>query len=290
MKFWKRVQRVFNPPNKWNHDAFLLSFPKCGRTWLTLQLGRAISKHFALDVPNLLKLSVFPSLNAAIPSVRITHDDQPHRKRPNELTTTKKKFAGRKVIFMVRDPRDVLVSYYFHKSKREKERDFWWFQKKRRETHTPFKGTLSEFLNVDIGGFDTILRYYNIWAENRNMPAQFLVVRYEDMKSEPARVLRQVLNFVGLECITDDEVHEAIEYARFENMQKLEAGAQAASYKLKPGDKNDPDSFKVRKGKAGGFLECFTPAEIEMLNGKMAAMLTDYYGYEPNVKSVPATP
>lgn len=282
MRFIDRIKRVFVRPNKYNHAAFLFSYPKCGRTWLNLQMGRAISQHFKVNYPNIMRLGEMAKLNPQIPSIRLTHEDQPHRKRPDELTKVKSRFAGKKVIFMVRDPRDVFVSYYFHKSKREKPRSFWWFQKKRRETHTPFSGSLSDFLKEDIGGFDTIIRYYNIWAENKNLPKEFMIVRYEDMKKDPNTVLRKVLDFVGLECITDAEVADAVEYAKFENMKKIESGNAVGSYKLKPGDKNDNDSYKVRKGKVGGYIEYFTPEEIELLNKKMADNLTPLYGYSPN--------
>ena len=278
--FKKLVKKLVTRP-KMAYDAFLLSYPKCGRTWLTLQVARAIQQHFHVDVPNILKLSVMADKCRDIPYIRVTHDDQPHRKRPNELTRSKSKYAGRKVIFMVRDPRDVLVSYYFHKSKREPERDFWFFQKKRKETHSRFKGTLSEFLDVQIGGFDTILEYYNIWAENRTVPKDFLIVKYEDMHADPKAVLRRVLDFLGLSAITDAEIAEAVEYASFQNMQKLEAGKQMQSYKLKPGNINDADSFKVRKGKVGGYANNLKPEEIELLNRKMAERLTPLYGYRP---------
>ena len=280
-KSLKKLRKKMTERRKMDYDAFLLSYPKCGRTWLTVQIGRALQQHFHVGVPNILKLSTMADRDKAVPYIRITHDDQPHRKRPDELTASKKKYAGKKVIFMVRDPRDVLVSYYFHKSKREPERKFWFFEKKRRETHSPFRGTLSEFLDVDIGGFDTILRYYNIWAECRKDPGALLVVRYEDMQADPCRELRRVLDFLGLDAITDDEIAEAVEFASFQNMRMLESGEQAQSYKLKPGDKNDGDSYKVRRGKVKGYVDYLQPEEIETLNRKMASTLTDFYGYEP---------
>lgn len=278
----KKLRKKFTERQRWDFDVYLLSYPKCGRTWLTLQLGRAISQHYGVEVPNLLKLSTFGEQIPEVPHIRLTHDDQPHRKRPHELSTTREKLAGKKVILMVRDPRDVIVSYYHHKSHREPLRDFWWFQGKRKETHSRFQGTLAEFLEQEIGGFDTLLRYYQIWLEARHTPKDFMLLRYEDMQADPAGQLRRVLDFMGLGQITDAEVKEAVEYASFHNMRKIEAGEEVKSFKLKAGDVNDPNSFKVRRGKVGGYRDELTPAQIAGLERKMAAGLSAFYGYEPN--------
>lgn len=281
-KHGRKIRKKLTERGRWDFDVYLLSYPKCGRTWLTLQIGRAISQHYGLDVPNLLKLSTFGERIPGVPHIRLTHDDQPHRKRPHELSATREKFAGKKVILMVRDPRDVIVSYYHHKSHREPLRDFWWFQGKRKETHSRFTGTLAEFLDEPIGGFDTLLRYYQVWGEARHTPAAFLLLRYEDMQADPAGQLRRALDFMGLSAITDAEVKEAVEYASFHNMRKIEAGEEVRSFKLKPGDPNDPNSYKVRRGKVGGYRDELTPEQIERLERKMAASLSAFYGYEPN--------
>jgi hypothetical protein len=278
----RKVRKKFTERQRWDFDVYLLSYPKCGRTWVTLQIGRAISQHFGLDVPNLLKLSTFGEAIAEVPHIRLTHDDQPHRKRPHELSASREKLAGKKVILLVRDPRDVIVSYYHHKSRREPLRDFWWFQRKRKETHSRFQGTLADFLAQDIGGFDTLLRYYAVWEQARHTPGAFLLLRYEDMQADPAGQLRRVLDFIGLARITDAEVKEAVEYASFRNMQKIEAGEEVKSFKLKAGDVNDPNSYKVRRGKVGGYRDELTPEQIARLEAKMAATLPAFYGYTPN--------
>lgn len=285
MGLWRNFRKLLKRRKKWQADFFLLSYPKCGRTWLTLQIGRAIEQHFGLESPDLLKLSAMTEGRADLPQIRVTHDSAPHRKRPHELPALKKKFAGRKVIFMVRDPRDVIVSYYFHKTRREKPRTFWFFQRRRRETHGPFTGTISEFLRFDIGGFDTLLRYYNLWAESRSLTADFLLVRYEDMHEDAERELRRVLDFLGLAEITDDEAREAVAFAAFDNMRKMEASEGTGSYKLKPADPSDDESFKVRKGKVGGYVDYLSDDDIAYLNRRMGETLSDIYGYEPNVKA-----
>lgn len=281
----RKLRKKLSERGRWDFDVYLLSYPKCGRTWLTLQIGRVLQQHYGVELPNLMKLSEFGKRIPEVPLIRLTHDDQPHRKRPHELSPTREKLAGKRVILMSRDPRDILVSYFHHKSKRERERDFWFFQKKRRATHSRFRGTLSDFLEVEIGGFDTILRYYNVWEQNRGVPKDFMLLRYEDMQADPVRELRRVIDFLGLSSIPDEVIEEAVEYASFQNMQRIESGAEVRSFKLKPGDVNDKNSYKVRRGKVGGYRDELTRDQVARLDARMAASFTAFYGYEPNLES-----
>jgi hypothetical protein len=68
-------------------------------------------------------------------------------------------------------------------------------------------------------------------------------------------------------------------------MRKIESCEEVKSFKLKPGDVADPNSYKVRRGKVGGYREDLTPAQIAALESKMAARLSPYFGYEPNTAS-----
>ncbi len=62
--------------------------------------------------------------------------------------------------------------------------------------------------------------------------------------------------------------------------------AGRGAYKLRPGDRNDEESFEVRKGKVGGYVEYLSADEIESLDRKMAETLSDFYGYKPCVPSM----
>lgn len=243
-------------------DVFLISFPKCGRTWLRLMIGKAIQFHFNLPDINILELHQFEKSNPSIPRILATHDDYPDWKRPDELTELKANYKHAKVIFLVRDPRDVVVSMYFHKKKREDSYD----------------GRLSEFLREQVGSLDTIIRYYNIWAENRNIPKDFLLVRYEDIHKNPQKELRRVLDFLGLQTINDEVINEAVKHASFENMHKMEKEDTFNSFRLRPTNKKDEESYKTRKGKVGGYVDYLNKEEIKYLNQSIGDTLR-LYGY-----------
>jgi hypothetical protein len=142
-----------------------------------------------------------------------------------------------------------------------------------------FDGELANFIHYEIGSFDTILAYYQIWAKNQHIPRDFLLIRYEDMKSNPSSELRRVLDFIGLCDINDLEVSEAVAYTSFENMRKMELEKRFQTGILNPGDPADQNSFKTRSGKNSGYYEYLSREEIEELTLKMSRNLPEMYGY-----------
>ena len=174
-----------------------------------------------------------------------------------------------------------MISIYFEKNKRLKA----YIDGERQEHHEfaerirPFEGDLHNYLYEPVGSFDTILKYYNIWAKNRHIPGDFLLVRYEDIHENPERELRRVLAFVGTDGVNDEVITEAIKFAAFDSMKKMEKNDKFIGTTLRPADKRDAESMKTRKGKVGGFVNYFSNDEIEYMNSKMRNSLSDYYGY-----------
>ncbi len=175
-------------------DVYLISYPKCGRTWLRLMIGKTIASHFSLpDDEDILFVRWKNRVHSLVPRITVVHDDRPMLRTPQELETSKSQYEGKKVIFLVRDPRDVVVSSYFEMSKRGAM-----FGDNPYENHKGvFEGSLQEFVFQKRSGIDTIIRYYNIWAEARSIPSGFLLVRYEDLRSDTARELRRIMDFLG---------------------------------------------------------------------------------------------
>ena len=259
-----------------NTDVYLISYPKCGRTWLRLMIGRAISQHYALpDDEQILFLNWKSKPHPDLPRITVVHDDHPMLKAPEELEISKDKYRDKKVIFLARDPRDVIVSSYFEAKKRSQL-----FGDNPHETRKPvFEGNFSEFLEQHRGSFDTILAYYNIWAENRYVPRDFLLVRYESLRADACSQLRQVLDFLGLNQIGEETIAEAVQFASFDHMRQMEAEGRFQSAVLNPADAKDQESYKTRKGKVGGYAGYLTSQQTEVLNRKMEA-LSDFYEYK----------
>ena len=227
-------------------DVYVFSFPKCGRTWLRVLLAKAISnaRGLPIELCSGLRLTEFSRVDPAIPTVVFWHDDQPGWRRAEELSGDKSDYRASKVVFLTRDLRDVLVSYYFQRTRR---------------VDNPFAGTLDEFIVEPRGGLSTCIEYWNIWHAARGIPRSFLLVSYEELARDTRGVLAKVVDFCGMPFGDDDAVFaDAVEYGLFENMRALELADAFRSEKLRPGDPADPESFKTRRGVVGGFRDYLT--------------------------------
>ena len=249
---------------EWRSDVALLSFPKCGRTWLRYMLGRALAQHHGLDTDNVLQLGDLAKRSPRIPRIIIDHDDDCGYKRPEQLRESKQKYHNKRVILLVRDPRDTIVSYYFHQTRRARL----------------FEGSIEDFVNDPRGSLETLLRYYKIWDANRTVPRGFLLVRYEDLKVDAARELRRILDFLGIEDVRDEVVQDAVAFASFENMRKREQAQADASRDLQPRVQNDTASYKTREGVVGGYRKHLDGALLEHVNRRIDAELPGWFGYQ----------
>ena len=245
-------------------DVLLISYPKCGRTWLTMLLAKAMAEHAGLSAFDPLENDLLGGDVPGLPHVRISHDDNPHWKTPRALERSKRRYRDKKILLLVRDPRDVVVSMYFERAKRERAYD----------------GTLHEFLQEERGSLATILAYYDVWARERGTPRGLCLVRYEDLRADTARELRRVLAFLGLPHVAAEHVAAAVAYGSFENMRSMEVGDVLQSGRLRPRDPSDPESYKTRKGKVGGYRDYLAPSEVEWMERRMREELDPWYGYE----------
>lgn len=249
----------------WQHyraSAYVLSYPGCGRTWLTLLIGKALIDEFAIEKGNPARLIELSRLRRGVPRVDVRHDGRPQLRRPEDVERDKSRFARKPVILLVRDPRDAIISYYFEASRRRGR----------------FTGTPAEFLRHPIGGLDTLLTYYNIWADSRAVPRSFCLVRYEDLHVDPVGVLDRVMRAVG--HVTPRGVLErAVDYSRFDKMRQIEK-AGFARPDIDRRQEGDDESYKARKGKVGGYREYLSPDDVAYLNRRIAERLSPFFaGY-----------
>lgn len=259
-------------------DAFVVSFPKCGRTWLRLLISRSIVKHFNIEVPEdnlgLIYIQYLSKYNSSIPKIVFEHDDDVFFKSPQELSTSKVEYKNNKVLHLVRDPRDVIVSSFFHK----KHRHNFSPNDKSRNSYMSYEGQIDDFVMEQIGSFNTLLNYYNIWHQNRDVPLDYMMLRYEDLYREPKKWLRQTLNFLEL-YVSDEAIEDAINYASFTNMRKMEEQQLFKSDVLKPADPSNPNTYKTRQKKLGGFTKHLNEETIAYMNRQIADNLSEVYRY-----------
>lgn len=250
---------------KWERaDVLVISPGKSGRTWLRVLVHQALALHF--DVP--FDVERMGRDREDVPYLVYTHElashlrDDPLARRLLGHSLVPATIADRKkVVQLARDPRDVIVSSFFHKTKRSRRVD----------------GTLSEFIRHPRFGIDGIVWVLNRWRERFREHPACLWLRYEDMKQDPAGELERVLAFLGIDA-TPEHVAEAVAFASFERMKEGEARNAFGTDKLRPGDSADPDSFKVRKGKVRGYLDHFEGEDLVYVD-RAVARLDPFYKY-----------
>jgi hypothetical protein len=231
-------------------DVFVVSYPKCGRTWLRVMVGKTLCEQFGLDDAKLFK-TVDLCRSAKILPTKFVHDGTGGVAgiKWYEQERDRSRFQDKKVALLVRDPRDVVVSSYFQVTKRMR-------------AHA---GSIREFVRDECFGIRSIVTMYEIWQENRHVPRDFLLLRYEEMHRDPGGCLRSLLRFMGLEHPDEAALAEAVRYGAFENMRRLELSG-TFSRKLSPPDPGDEESFKVRRGRVGGYVDYLSPDDIAFVD------------------------
>jgi hypothetical protein len=243
-------------------DYLIVSYPKCGRTWLRVILSHYYVERYGLQSGILLDFSNLHYLNREIPKIFFTHDIPHTVLSPQAIGTDKSAYYKRKLVFLVRDPRDVIVSMYFQRTRRDAN----------------YQGSLLEFVHGDVGGLRTLIRYYNIWAENLPRIDAALLLKYEDMRSDTVATLSRLLDFMG-HAADRDIARRAVEACSFDRMKEMERNKEYNRSWLKPGDVNDEESFKVRRGKIGGYADYLQGDELEKINQLIKQELAPVFGY-----------
>jgi hypothetical protein len=250
-------------------DALVLSIAKSGRTWLRVLINKYIS--LAYDVP--FEVDDMSGLKEGIPSIVYTHEAWSHR----TIATPKEYVLGtfnlpdsllfsKRLLFMYRDPRDTVVSLYFEATKRD------------RRTRGKLDLRMGDFIRDRRFGIYSVVEVMNHWHERFKSHPSLARLSYEALHADTEGELSRVLDFMGFAPVDRGAVNEAVEFSRFENMKKMEKNDKFGKSRLRPTDPNDPDSYKVRKGKVGGYTEYLTGEDLNYANAAMGE-LGPSFGY-----------
>ena len=232
-------------------DAFLVSYPKSGRTWFRFVLSNYFAHAFNLgtDVDLHSMFRILPNFDGdPVRGLPAFASEKFPRELPlipvSHLDFRRRLFLNRPVIIMVRDPRDVIVSSYFHAT---------------RQKHS-FQGDMEQFIADRQRGLPALVRYLNGWAkgvENRRTH----VLSYEKLTTDTAAETEKVLSFLGCKIKTR-ELEKAVEAGRFSAMkeQELSIGLPAHEY-----DRSDGESLRMRRGQVGGFADYLDAGQIRMI-------------------------
>jgi hypothetical protein len=254
----------------------VVSCGKSGRTWLRVMISRYYQLVYGIPERALLGFDNYHRRNSRIPKIFFTHDN--YIKDYTGEHDSKAPFYEKKVVLLVRNPKDIAVSQYFQWQHRMRP------AKKKLNQYPPHGADVSayDFVMDPNCGLPDIIAYLNLWAREADRIESLLVVRYEDMRSDPNKTLQRVMQFIDDDSVDRSAIDGAVEYSSVENMRKLEEKNVfwLAGGRMKPGKKGDPDTYKVRRAKVDGYKDYFDDAERAEIDELVSHDLSPTYGYE----------
>ena len=242
----------------YDDDVFIVSYPKSGNTWTRFLIANLVYPEKNPDFSNIDRLIPDPEVLAK----RIL-DKLP---RPRYIKSHQY-FDPRypKVIYIVRDPRDVVLSEYH-------------FDIKRRaigENH-PVQEFVSRFVRGELN------HPYGTWGENattwfyaRRGDRRFLLVRYEALQSAAAQEMGRIARFLGVSADTE-RLGIAIQQSSADRMRELE---KKQAHLWRSTRETQKDKPFVRSAKSGGWRQELPEASVAEIESAWGGLMREM-GYE----------
>jgi hypothetical protein len=239
-------------------DVFLVSYPKSGNTWTRFLVANLAYPEQQVDFSTINQLT--PDPEAA------TKHELAEARRPR-IIKSHAYFDPRypRVIYIVRDPRDVLLSEYHFDIKRERIGE-----------NFPLEDYVPRFLKRNTE------HNYGTWSENvgswfyvrRNSP-DFLMVRYESLLSDGMRELTRIAEFLGIPPDAD-RLKLALEKSSADRMRELE---KKQAHLWSSTRETRQDKPFVRAAKAGGWKAELPPRGAAIVESAWGDLMKEL-GYE----------
>jgi hypothetical protein len=248
-------------------DTFLVSFPRSGNTWTRFLVCNLINPDDPVN---------FAQLESRIPEIYYVSDwklrafPRPRVIKSHECFDPRYK----RIIYIVRDPRDVFISYYE-------------FQLKRRviSDDCSLEEFLPRFLESAIEPKTGTWRDHVVsWMATRAGQNNFLLLRYEEMIADTQREASKIASFLGLDC-HPDRIRRAVDLSSADRMRKLEkeqSGQWAATSKTRQ------DKPFVRKAAAGAWKSTLSEQCVAQIESSWGDVMHSV-GYELATAKEPVT-
>ena len=249
-------------------DTFLVSYPRSGNTWTRFLIANLVYPDKDVSFLNIERL---------IPDTSSQSNRAMRRTPRPRLIKIHEYFDHRcrKVIYIARDPRDVVLSYYDFQRKYRHFEDGYPLE---RYVDDCIQGRLSS------AGWGTWGENVASWLYTRGKTKGFLLLRYEDMMEDPARELTRVAAFLGIDA-DPARIQNAVDKSsadRMREMEKRESGQWVATRNHRQ------DIPFVRVAKAGGWKEKLPASCVAQIEAAWGDIMRDL-GYELTKASAPKT-
>src|ERR1039458_2642310 len=188
-------------------DVFLVSYPRSGNTWTRFLIGNLVHQ----DEP-----VTFTNVESRIPEIYLFPDRVLRRLPHPRMLKSHECFDPRykRIIYIVRDPRDVAISYYHYAIKlRWIDQDY------------PIEKFVPRFVAAEV---DVRAMWAASWSDHvmswvsmRNGSDGFLLLRYEDMIQNTEHELSRVACFLNFKPTTE-RLTRAVQLSSADHMRDLE--------------------------------------------------------------------
>jgi hypothetical protein len=239
--------QAYCPTPLYEDDTFLVSYPKSGNTWVRFLLAHLIHSSDQNGVD-------FNTIQSIIPEVIRNDDVIATLPRPRIMKSHGYRIRYPRLIYILRDARDVYVSYYFY-----------------RRNRLPEGTSFRDFLALDQHYPCRWGEHVQFWLQDSFDPQTTLIVRYEDLIHNCEIELQRMVKFLNLD-VSYEMLQGAIARSSFHQMRQIEL-ERGRPYQAQEG----ADLF-VREGKVGGWREFFGEEEKQIFNEREGNLLVKF-GY-----------
>src|SRR5215469_1564735 len=252
-------------------DIFLVSYPKSGNTWTRFLLG---------NVLNPTERITFANVEHKVPDIHAQSKKGLLRTPRPRLIKSHECFDPRyrRVIYIVRDPRDVAVSAYHYDRKEKNIADDFpveAYVDNRFLNTDDYFGTWGEHAGSWLASSHNILKMSRLkndflgtpgsWGKNvvRWLGAcgdsgKFLLIRYEDLLERTQQEMTRVAEFLELQA-SPERIARAVELSSADNMRKLEVAQSSQWVTTRESRK---DILFVRSAKSGQWKQVLPPQSV----------------------------